>query len=269
VKILQASLLITCLVITNGIPRADSQTGDISTSRGPRVPLGIWELNDGPSGAVGINLWEVPSSEGHGGPVPPGEDPNRKILQIWNYIGHGADLVSYWQWRDALNGGEQNHGAIVDVDGEPDPIYEEYKQTGEEFEKAAPYLRDTHPVSEVAILDSYPSRWTINWQKMNPAYDPIDELMSYYTPLHDLGLSIDIVPPDRNLSRYKLVIAPGLNVLTQSEADNLAGYVKHGGHIVLGQRSAMKDENNSRWPQRQPGPLTSLLGACGAVHGAE
>ena len=96
---------------------------------------------------------------------------------------------------------------------------------------------------------------------MSPAYDAVNELMSYYTPLHNLGYGIDIVPPDRDLSKYKLVIAPGLEVLTQSEADNLTRYVKGGGHLVLGQRSAMKDENNSRWPQRQPGPLLSLLGA--------
>jgi beta-galactosidase len=37
--------------------------------------------------------------------------------------------------------------------------------------------------------------------------------------------------------------------------------VKGGGHLVLAQRSGMKDANNSRWPQRQPGPLVDLLGA--------
>ncbi len=108
---------------------------------------------------------------------------------IWAYIGHGADLISYWQWRDALNGGEANHGALVDVDGEPDPIYEEYSQIGSEFEKAGPAIQGTSPNASVAILHSYPSRWDINWQKMNPAYDAIDGLMSYYTPLHELGYS--------------------------------------------------------------------------------
>jgi hypothetical protein len=73
--------------------------------------------------------------------------------------------------------------------------------------------------------------------------------------------TIDIIPPDRDLSKYKLVIAPGLNVITPSEADNLTRYVRQGGHLVLAQRSGMKDEDNSRWPQRQPGPLVSLLGA--------
>jgi beta-galactosidase len=182
-------------------------------------------------------------------------------MAIWSYIGHGADLVSYWQWRDALNGGEQNHGAIVDVDGEPDPIYTEYSQVGREFEKAGPAIQGTSVNADIAILDSYPSRWAIDWQKMNPAYDAVEELRSYYAPLHKLGYSIDIIPPDRDLSKYKLVIAPGLNILTQAEADNLTRYCRHGGHLVLGQRSAMKNEENSRWPQRQPGPLAALLGA--------
>lgn len=180
---------------------------------------------------------------------------------MWHDVGHGADLVSYWQWRDALNGGEQNHGAIVDVDGKPDPIYEEIAQVGREFEKAAPVISGTAVDAHVAILHSYPSRWTINWQKMSPAYDAIEALMSYYGPLHGLGYTIDIVPPDRNLTKYALVIAPALDVLTQAEAANLESYVKQGGHLVLGQRSAMKDEYESRWPQRQPGPLEALLGA--------
>ncbi|WP_373694134.1 beta-galactosidase [Edaphobacter paludis] len=214
-------------------------------------------------GLKGQNYWVMETTAGPrgGGDASIQLDKGAMRTAIWADIGHGADLVSYWQWRDALNGGEANHGALVDVDGEPDPIYTEYSQIGREFEKAGSAIQGTSPEASVAILHSYPSRWDINWQKMNPAYDAINSLMSYYTPLHELGYTIDIVPPDRDLSKYKLVIAPGLEVLTQAEADNLTRYVKGGGHLVFGQRSAMKDENNSRWPQRQPGPLTQLLGA--------
>jgi beta-galactosidase len=214
-------------------------------------------------GLKGKNYWVMESTAGPrgGGDASVMLDKGEMRAAIWSYIGHGADLMSYWQWRDALNGGEQNHGALVDVDGEPDPIYDEYAQIGREFEKAGPALEGSSVEANVAILHSYPSRWTINWQKMNLAYDPINELLSYYVPLHQLGYSIDIIPPDRDLAKYKLVVAPGLNVLTQAEANNLIRYVKQGGHLVLGQRSAMKDENNARWPQRQPGPLVSILGA--------
>jgi len=214
-------------------------------------------------GLKGGDYWVMETTAGPrgGGDASIILDKRAMRAVMWHDIGHGADLVSYWQWRDALNGGEQNHGAIVDVDGEPDPIYEEIAQLGREFEKAGPVISGTAVDARVAILHSYPSRWTINWQKMNPAYDAVNALMSYYAPLHHLGYSIDIVPPDRNLTKYKLVIAPALNVLTQAEAANLESYVKQGGHLVLGQRSAMKNEFEARWPQRQPGPLEGLLGA--------
>ncbi len=44
------------------------------------------------------------------------------------------------------------------------------------------------------------------------------------------------------------------------QAKNLIDYVKHGGHLVLGQRSGMKNDDNALQPERQPGPLAELLG---------
>lgn len=241
---------------------------DITSLDNPQVagkfdPIGMAAPQDLIRGIKGQDYWIMETTAGPrgGGNASVQLEKGAMRASIWADIGLGANLVSYWQWRDALNGGEQNHGALVDVDGEPDPIYAEYSQIGSEFEKAGPVIDGTSPVASVALLDSYPSRWTIDWQKMNPEYDAIKEIMSYYAPLHALGYTVDIVPPNRDLSRYKLVIAPGLNVLTQAESDNLARYVRQGGHLVLGQRSAMKDDDNARWPQRQPGPLASLLGA--------
>jgi beta-galactosidase len=49
-------------------------------------------------------------------------------------------------------------------------------------------------------------------------------------------------------------------VLSDAAARNLIEYVQQGGHLVLGQRSAMKDDDNGLQPQRQPGPLADLLG---------
>ena len=49
-------------------------------------------------------------------------------------------------------------------------------------------------------------------------------------------------------------------MLSDAAAKNLDRLRAHGGHLVLGQRSAMKDEDNGLQPQRQPGPLADLLG---------
>jgi beta-galactosidase len=187
-------------------------------------------------------------------------DKGEVRAMAWHDIGHGADAVSYWQWRSALNGQEEYHGTLVGADGEPVPLYAEVQQVGKEFAKAGPALAGTVVKSDVAILHSYDSRWAIQWQKHNKNYDPVEEIVSYYRPLRAISQSIDIVAPTAPLSQYKLVVAPGLNVLPDAAAKNLIEYVKQGGHLVLGQRSAMKDDDNGLALERQPGPLADLLG---------
>ena len=187
-------------------------------------------------------------------------DKGEVRAMAWHDVGHGADAVSYWQWRSALNGQEQYHGTLVGADGTPEPLYAEVQQIGSEFDKAGPVLAGTEPHSQVAILQSYNSRWAIDWQRHNQAFDPVNALLSYYGPLRALVHSVDIVSPSVDLSQYKLVVAPAMNLLTDAQAANLKRYVEGGGHLVLGQRSGMKDKDNALETARQPGQLQPLLG---------
>lgn len=185
----------------------------------------------------------------------------------WQTVGHGADAVLYWQWRAALNGQEEYHGAIVGPDGTPLPLYPEIAQIGEDFQQTSPVLEDTAPESQMALLYTYDSRWAIDFQPQTVRYDQQKVLLSFYTPLHDLaeasGHEVDIVDPQQpgSLASYKLLVAPALNVLPQALSDKLLAWVRAGGHLVLGPRSGMKDAYDALDPHRQPGPLEQALGA--------
>ncbi len=209
------------------------------------------------------NFWVMETQPGFVNWSPDNNALNKGEVRAmaWNAIGHGAEAVEYWQWRSALNGQEQYHGVLVGADGTPVPLYTEVEQIGADFEKAAPLLDGTTVHADAAILNDYPSRWAINWQRHNKAFNPIDALLAYYRPLQQALRSVDIVADTAPLAPYKLVVAPALNVLTPEAAHNLESYVQNGGHLVLTPRSAMKDEDNSLWPERQPGPLARLLGA--------
>lgn len=178
----------------------------------------------------------------------------------WQDIGHGANTIEYWQWRSDPGGQEQYHGVVVGRDGKPAPVYAEIQQIGKEFEEAGKMLNGTSPHSQVAIIQSYPSRWAIEFQRHSAGFDPVKELLAFYAPLRDQSQAVDIVSPTAPLDGYKVVVAPALNVLPQSMADHLIAYVKQGGHLVLGPRSGMKDQYNALNPQQQPGPLVGLLG---------
>ncbi len=179
----------------------------------------------------------------------------------WHAVGHGADAVAYWQWRSALNGQEQYHGVLVGADGTPVPVYDEVAQVAGEFARTAPALAGTSVAASVAVLNDYSSRWAIGWQRFARDFIPANALFDYYQPLHDLTHAVDVVAAGAPLDRYKLVVAPALDVLTPAAADNLAAYVRAGGSLVLGARTGLKDGDNGLWPERQPGPLAALLGA--------
>ncbi len=179
----------------------------------------------------------------------------------WHAIGHGSDAVSYWQWRSALGGQEQYHGTLVAPDGLPVPLYDEVAQLGREFAKVGDILGGTSPVSEIALLHSYDDRWAIDFQRHHKDFDPVAYMSSFYAPLRKLTDSIDVVNPAAPLDSYKLVVAPGLNLISEAEAKHLLAYVQGGGHLVLGARSGLKDEYNALQTTRQPGPLAKALGA--------
>ena len=136
-------------------------------------------------------------------PVNNSLDKGEVRAMAWHDVGHGADAVSYWQWRSALNGQEEYHGTLVGADGTPVPLYCGSPADRPEFAKAGPALAGTSVKSEVAMLHSYDSRWAIDWQRHNKNYDPAAELVSYYGPLRAISQSIDIVPPTASLSRIQ------------------------------------------------------------------
>ncbi|QEO27833.1 beta-galactosidase [Xanthomonas translucens] len=178
----------------------------------------------------------------------------------WQAVAHGADAVSYWQWRAAPNGQEEYHGTLVGADGEPVPVYAEIQQVGAEFAKAGAALAGTTPHAEVALINDFDSRWALGFQKHSADFDPVVQVKSFYRPLRQQAQVVDVVSALAPLDGYKLVVAPSLNVLSEVQAQRLTAYVERGGHLVLGPRSAMKNADNGLQPQRQPGPLGELLG---------
>ncbi|HVI98388.1 MAG TPA: beta-galactosidase [Sphingomonas sp.] len=208
------------------------------------------------------NFWVMETQPGfvNWAPVSNILYPGETRAMAWQAVGHGADAILYWQWRNALNGQETMHGSILGPDGKPLPIYSEVTEIGRDFAKASPALVGTEPVSPVAILQDYDSRWAIDFQKHHKDYDQIEVLLDYYRPLKDALGAVDIVEAAGPLDAYKLVVAPDLNIITDEMARHLADYVRGGGHLILGPRSGLKDAFNRLHLTRQPGPLADLLG---------
>jgi beta-galactosidase len=178
----------------------------------------------------------------------------------WQAVAHGAEAVLYWQWRSALGGQEQFHGTLVDQSGRPRPFYSEVQTVAAEFAKVSGILSGASIPANVAVLQDYDSRWSIQWQPHNAKFSYVDHLIHYARPLSRYNVAFDVLSPDTPLEGYKLIIAPALIMLDEARVERLQVFVDGGGHLVLTARCGMKDRYNALLPARQPGALAHMAG---------
>ncbi len=208
------------------------------------------------------NFWLMETQPGHVNWAPVNNPTNKGEARAmaWHAIAHGADAILYWQWRSALGGQEQYHGTLVDQSGQPRPFYEEAQMLGKQIQSVAPLLAGSKVQNRVAILNSYDSRWSIEFQRHHSDFDYVAHFNHYYRALAVNNVGVDIIAADEPLDDYQLVIAPALLILNDRRVANLTNFVQRGGHLVLTIRTGMKDEYNALLPSRQPGSLATLSG---------
>ena len=220
-------------------------------------------LHDMNRGFLGKNPWVIETAAGNTSwadrnyTMPKGE----VRAMAWQAVAHGADGYAFWTWRPARNGIEQFHGALTDVGGRPQPVYAEAAQIGSEFARTRAAFAGTDPVADVAMLHDFPSRWAVERQPMSIDFDPFSLFTDFYRATRPAVAGIAVPHDTADLSRYRLVVAPMLHVVSAATAAALDKYVRDGGHLVLGPRSGVKNPGNSLWQPGAPGPLAALIGA--------
>jgi beta-galactosidase len=189
------------------------------------------------------------------------QDKGETRAAAWNAVAHGAEAICYWQWRNALNGQEQYHGSLIAPDGQQRPVYVEIQRIGEDFKKIGELLDGSTIQADVALLHSYDDRWALDFQRHHQDFDPLMYFAGFYRPLSNRNIAVDILSTRAKLDGYKLVIAAP-HILDEAIASELIKFVESGGHLVLGVRSGVKDDDNALQTTR---PL-SLLSEIAGVH---
>jgi len=241
----------------------DLASWDSYWGKGTPVPVDDALPHDLTRGFKRRNFWimETQPSSVNWNEINTMHEPGRIRLRNWQAVAHGADAVLYWQWRNALGGQEQLHGSVIGADGKPRPCFDELAGLGAEFKKAAPYLEGTAPRAQVAFLNSYDSRWAIEFQRHHKDFDYVWHLREHYAPFFRRNVTVDVVSALEPVAKgVRLAVAPALWVLRDDTAAQLADFVRDGGHLVLTTRTGVKDWENTMRPTLAPGPLAPIAG---------
>jgi beta-galactosidase len=207
---------------------------------------------------VGRGRWGV--MEQQPGPVNwarynPAPLPGAVRSWTWEAFAHGAELVSYFRWRQAPFAQEQMHAGL----NRPDNVLD---QGGHE---AAAVAREVEAMGQlaacaqarVALIFSYEADWQFGIQPHARGFRWLQLAFEFYSALRQLGLDVDIVPPDADFTGYALVVAPSLPIL---DAATLAALEGSGAVVLFGPRTGSRTREGHIPANLPPGVLQERLG---------
>ena len=185
-------------------------------------------------------------------PFNPLPRPGMVRLWSWEAFAHGAEVVSYFRWRQAPMAQEQMHAGLLRPDSAEAPGLAEARQVALEIAEAPEVSAAQAPV---AIVFDYDADWAWNVQPHGRGLDYFWLVFDTYRALRAMGQSIDVLPPDtRDFTGYRVVAVPGMMHMPQALKDALAA---SGTRVVIGPRSAARDRN-MRIPTPLPPDLPGL-----------
>jgi beta-galactosidase len=182
--------------------------------------------------------------------------PRDGMVALWTLeaVAHGAELVSYFRWRQAPFAQEQMHAGL----NRPDNVADQASTEAEaalQVLKAIGELPDTAQ-AQVALVYDYEAHWAYEIQPQGRSFRHDELTFMFYTALRELGLDVDIVSPDQPVDGYKLLVVPSSPMLTEARVERWAA---SGAHILCGPRTGSKTDDFQIPSNLAPGQLQDLL----------
>jgi len=190
-----------------------------------------------------------------------GKEPGEILRHSLGHIARGSEGALFFQWRQSRAGAEQWHSAMVPHAGPDSRIFREVTALGEAVAGLGELAGST-VTARVAVLHDPDAWWALDGDGLpSPDLDYYATLRRAHRTLWEAGVTADFAHPEDDLSRYPLVLAPALFLISDAGAVNLRRYVADGGTLLVQHFSGVVDERlHARLGGYPAAPLREALG---------
>ncbi|MFI9848234.1 beta-galactosidase [Nonomuraea sp. NPDC051941] len=190
-----------------------------------------------------------------------GKEPSEILRHTLGHIARGSEGALFFQWRQSRAGAEQWHSAMLPHAGADSRIFREVQAVGEAVARLGELAGST-VTAQVAVLHDSDAWWALEVDGLPSAdLDYHGTLRRAHRALWDAGVTVDFAHPGHDLSRYRLVVAPALFLLSDAGAANLLRYVADGGTLLVQYFNGFVDDRlHARLGGYPAMPLREALG---------
>jgi beta-galactosidase len=208
---------------------------------------------------VGRGRWWV--MEQQPGPVnwaPWNPAPLAGMVRAWTWeaFAHGAEVVSYFRWRQAPFAQEQMHAGLLAPDDQEAAAAAEVRDVAAELPAIGSPKTEQAPV---ALVFDYQAKWLFDIQPQGADFDYSELVLAFYSAARRCGLDVDVISPADDPAGYRVVLAPSLPILDPDLVKRLGAGAAS---VIFGPRSGSKTPDVHVAEGLPPGPLRALLPLC-------
>lgn len=191
---------------------------------------------------VGHGRWWI--MEQQPGPVNwaqynPDPLPGMARLWAWEAFAHGAEVVTYFRWRQAPFAQEQMHAGLLRPDSEPAPAHGEAIQVAQELKVTG--IDGVAGKARVAVVYDYQSEWAWEIQPQAKGFSHGAHVRVLYSAFRKHGVDIDVLSPDTtSFAGYDIVAIPALFAWNDALRTAIETFE---GQLLIGPRSGSKTQD--------------------------
>ncbi|PRY65041.1 beta-galactosidase [Glaciihabitans tibetensis] len=218
------------------------------------------DLTRGLAGGGRWLLMEQSTSAVNWQPLNLAKAPGQMTRNSLTHVARGAEAICFFQWRASPQGSEKFHSALLPHAGTDTVLWREVVELGRTLDRLDEIVGTT-VVADTAIVFSWEAWWAGDGES-RPSHSVtyLEQVHALYAALHELGVTVDIVAPDADLTGYQLVVVPALYLVTDADARNITDYVEHGGNLLVTFFSGIVDEDDRVRLGGYPGAFREALG---------
>ncbi|MBT2514611.1 beta-galactosidase [Arthrobacter sp. ISL-30] len=201
--------------------------------------------------------------------------PGQLKQSAYALVSRGAAMIEYWHWHTLPYGAETYWGGVLPHSLKPGRVYAEVADIGAEFKQLGKTLDGYEPDADVAILWSNPSRFAMQFMPPlhskgkgdDESYERIVDAFHrgviggggqarilHVSQAHESGAA--------ELARaFPILVGAGLYITSDQDLQLLRDYVRLGGHLIVGPRTAYADDEARARVAVAPDTLSGLAGS--------
>ncbi|RMD89721.1 MAG: beta-galactosidase [Alphaproteobacteria bacterium] len=189
-------------------------------------------------------------------------------------MAHGAQVVSYFRFRQAPWAQEQMHTGLFTPWGEPDQAVADIDGLAAELPRLPLGAASRDGAHTLGLVLDYEAVWAFEAIRQGEGLDPLLWTFDWYRAARQLGWNVEFIDPRRfdaeRLGQLRLVVVPSSPILRPALLDGLLEASR--ARIVFGPRSGSRNEHlafdalpTTGGPRRPLGPPPYIASSRGPV----